>query len=102
MTSFEVTAVELQVTGSTLNQVSADARTALTELAADVESLLGGSWSGSAAAQFRVGWSEWHAAATDALAVLDEMGNLLSANGRDYTASDVSGSGQLSQSGEGV
>lgn len=102
VTSFGVTAVELQVTGSALNQISSDSQTELTSLRADVESLLGGSWSGAAASQFRVGWEEWHAAATDALVVLDEMGQLLSANGRDYTASDESGGTVLRKSSQGV
>jgi WXG100 family type VII secretion target len=102
VTSFEVTAVELQVTGSALNQISSDSRTALTSLRADVESLLGGSWSGAAASQFRAGWEEWQAAATDALVVLDEMGSLLSANGRDYTSSDTSGGTVLRNSSQGL
>lgn len=102
MTSFEVTAVDLQVTGSALNQISSDSRSALSSLRADVESLLGGSWSGAAASKFGVGWEQWHAAATDALVVLDEMGRLLSANGRDYTASDDFGGTVLRQSSQGL
>ena len=102
MSSFEVTAVDLQVTGAALNQISADSRAALGALRADVESLLGGSWNGAAASRFRVGWDEWHAAATDALVVLDEMGRLLSVNGRDYTGSDSSGHAVLDQSAQGL
>lgn len=102
MTGFQVTSVDLQVTGSVLNQISSDSGTALSGLRADVESLLSGSWSGSAASQFRTGWDEWHAAATDALVVLDEMGDLLSANGRDYTASDNAGGTVLRQSSTGL
>lgn len=102
MTSFEVTAVELQVAGTALNQISVDARAALSGLRADVDSLLGRAWHGAAASRFRIGWDEWHAAATDALVVLDEMGELLSANGRDYTAADGSSQTVLRQSSQGL
>lgn len=102
MSCFEVTAVELQLTGSALHELSTDTRASLSVLRADVESLLGGSWLGGAASGFRSGWDEWHAAAVDALGVLDEMGNLLHRCGRDYTASDDSGGLDLRRAAQGL
>lgn len=100
--TFAVVAAELQATGTGLRQVSEDASTDLARLSANVDSLLGGNWTGVAASAFRQGWTSWHRAATDAVGVLAEMGDLLVLSGRDYQRSDDAAAGGLASAGTGL
>ncbi len=102
MTGFDTSSVELQVTGSGLREISLDGHEALGVLTGDVESLLGGAWTGAAAAQFRVGWDEWRAATVRVLQVLDALGEELGIAGREYEARELQSQDEITAAGGGL
>ena len=71
---FDATPVELQVCGSMLTQTGQDLRTEMQALQQEMDALLGGGWSGSAANGFAKGWEQWLRGANDVLAALQDMG----------------------------
>lgn len=64
-------------------------RTDRDRVARAVDVLLDGGWSGSAAAAYAEGWTEWCAGAERVLQGLVAMGRLLDAVHVDLTASDM-------------
>jgi uncharacterized protein YukE len=88
MGAYAVDAAELQHVDGVLQHSEAQARAALSALAATAEQLLDGRWSSPAAAAFRLGWADWVAAVHDALAALTVLGHAVGLAGVGYASTD--------------
>lgn len=99
---FDATPAELQVCGSTLTEISQDMRTKMQSLQLDMDALLSGGWSGSAANGFAQGWEQWLRGASDVLDALQDMGRLLGDTGANYQTGDTGSADDLKQSGAGL
>lgn len=66
----------------------AHARAALHRVEASARDLFEG-WHGSAAAQFRLGWSDWSTGAHELLAELDAMAGRLGSSGTGYADTEA-------------
>lgn len=88
MDGFDATPVELQVCGSTLADLSREIHDKMQVLKDEVDGLLSGGWTGSAATGFTQGWEQWHIGAVEVLDALKSMGHLLGQTGRDYGLTD--------------
>lgn len=93
---------ELTVDHPAFRAAVADLRTAAEKLRADrdrisheVRSLLDSGWSGAAASAFGEGWTEWEHAASEVLAGLATMGDLLQATHADLTEADAAAGSDL-------
>lgn len=100
MEGFDVTPVELQVCGSLLADLSREVHDQMRTLKTEVDGLLNGGWTGSAANGFAEGWEQWHAGAVEVLDALKSMGHLLGATGRDYGLTDGTSADTLNRSGD--
>lgn len=99
---FEATPAELRVCGSMLAQVSAEVRDQMGVLRGEADTLLSGGWQGGAAQGFTQGWQQWHSGASDVLAALESMGQLLDTTGQNYVAVDDASADGVNTSGEGL
>jgi WXG100 family type VII secretion target len=97
---FDATPVELQVCGSMLADISREVHDKVRILKTEVDDLLNGGWTGSAANGFAQGWEQWHAGAVEVLDALKSMAHLLGATGRDYGLADGSSADTLNRSGD--
>lgn len=102
MNGFDATPVELQMCGSMLAQISADVRDQMNALQAEADALFSGGWQGGAADGFARCWQQWQAGASEVLAALQSMGQLLGTTGQNYANVDGQSADSVSQSGEGL
>lgn len=85
---FEVSAAELRDVESFVTGRAYDLRDAITPVAAEVEDLLGGGWTGSAATTFGQAWSEWHDGSAKILDALGRIGAALGQIADSYAGTD--------------
>jgi WXG100 family type VII secretion target len=66
----------------------AHARAALGALGVDMHALLCDGWRSPAAAAFAGGWHDWHAAAVELLAALEQMGQAIALSAHGYASTE--------------
>lgn len=87
LTGFTTEPWELAAAAGLTHEVGTELRSGLRRLELDVDALLAG-WQGAAGRSFADGWSQWRAGASDVLAALEAMGQLLAATGRGYEGAE--------------
>lgn len=84
--------------GSYVYELSAALWTALDSAAREVDSLVGGSWTGDVAAEFAEGWSEVRDGGAQIIAALSDMADKLGVTADTYQAHDESNASVLETS----
>ncbi len=95
MSDFKVTTEELDGAQRELTDLAGEIQSGLRELAGEVEALLAGGWSGSAASAFEVGWRDWQEGGRLVLDGLGRAAALLAVSAREYDAADGSAASGL-------
>jgi WXG100 family type VII secretion target len=97
---------ELQVTPEAITHAATELRTIAEELRAgmaslddEVNTVVGGSWSGAASSAFGSVWREWHEGAAHIVEGLTMMSGLLDEAAPKYIGSDGAGASAIDSTG---
>lgn len=85
-----------------IDAIGEDVRVGVDALVSQVENLLGGQWSGTAATSFQGPWNDWVAGGRDILHALDATAALLGRAAAEYAAQEQGNTDAVHAVGPGV
>jgi WXG100 family type VII secretion target len=97
MGAFYAVSDELRLVQSAISDAAADLGIGVSRAAGEVESLLGGGWSGTAASAFAAAWEQWRDGAAQLADALARCGSALAESAAGYDRADGESSAALNR-----